>query len=78
MHTQVKKIILSAILAGCVSMVANAGVGTHNGYSWFTYHTGSGSTTYTGGSGGNFKGTWTSGTTDSLVGEGWSQAQSGP
>lgn len=44
--------------------------GYHGSYYWFTYYTGSGSASLTG-SGGNFRGTWTSGVTDALTGKGW-------
>ena len=67
-------LVSTVALMFAVTQLANAGgtTGNHNGYFWFTYYTGSGSASYTGGSGGNFKGTWTSGVSDALVGEGWS------
>jgi endo-1,4-beta-xylanase len=71
-----KKVLLLAsafALLFAVTQQANAGgtSGTHNGFYYFTYYTGSGSTSISFGSGGNFVGHWTSGVTDSLVGEGW-------
>lgn len=64
-----KKIILSAIIAGCVTMVANASSGTHNGYYWQNYYVG-GSSTMTLGSGGNYAVSY-SGVSDVVAGEGW-------
>lgn len=70
-----KKILLSvsalALLFGATEL-ANAGgtSGYTGGYYYFTYYTGSGSTSISG-SGGNFAGSWTSGVTDSLCGKGW-------
>jgi len=64
--------VLTLVLGVSQQSKAGGTTGYHNGYYWFTYYTGSGSTTYTPGtSGSNFKGTWTSGVTDSLVGTGW-------
>ncbi|MGA2179887.1 MAG: glycoside hydrolase family 11 protein [Verrucomicrobiota bacterium] len=70
MKTRVQKIILSAIIAGCVSMAAKAdGTGSNNGYFWSLYHSG-GSASISFGSGGNYKMTW-SGVNDVTGGKGW-------
>jgi len=72
-----KKILLvvSAFALCAVTQQANAGgtSGFNNGFYYFTYYTGNGSTSITfPGGGGNFRGTWTSGVSDSLCGKGWS------
>jgi len=69
-----KKLLLfaSALAVSALLPQAQAGgtTGYTGGYYYFTYYTGSGSTSISG-SNGNFQGNWTSGVTDSLVGKGW-------
>ena len=65
-----KKIILSAIIAGCVTMAANAGTGSNNGYFWSLYYSG-GSASIGFGSGGNYNISW-NGCNDVVGGKGWS------
>lgn len=73
-----KKILLAVsalALSFAVTQQANAGgvTGSNGGYYYFTYYTGSGTTSISFPvGGGNFVGTWTSGVTDSLCGKGWS------
>jgi endo-1,4-beta-xylanase len=69
MSTRVQKIILSAIIAGCVSMAANAGTGWNNGYFWSLYYSG-GSASIGFGSGGNYNISWNN-CNDVVGGKGW-------
>lgn len=65
---------ISVALGLAAAPLANAGgtTGTNGGYYYFTYYTGSGSTSISFPvGGGNFVGSWTSGVTDSLCGKGW-------
>jgi len=63
---------LALFLGLAHSALAGGVTGTNGGYYYFTYYTGSGSTSISfPGSGGNFVGSWTSGVTDSLCGKGW-------
>jgi hypothetical protein len=66
-----------ALLFAVTQQANAAGVtGFNGGYYYFTYYTGSGTCTISfPGGGGNFKGVWTSGVTDSLCGKGWSPGQ---
>jgi len=73
-----KTVLLASVFASlfAVTPQSNAGgtSGTQNGYFYFTYYTGSGTTTITlAATGSNWRGTWTSGITDSLCGRGWPQ-----
>jgi endo-1,4-beta-xylanase len=73
-----KKILLSAsVLALSLGLLQQASAGgtsgTQDGFYYFTYYTGSGTTSITLGSGGHWSGHWTSGITDSLCGRGWPQ-----
>jgi endo-1,4-beta-xylanase len=68
------KIILSAVVAGCVAMVAKAGTGTDHGYFWSLYYSGGSASisfpnagTYAG----NYAISW-SGCNDVIGGKGWS------
>ena len=76
-----KKILLSISALGwslAATQLANAGgvTGNNGGFYYFTYYTGSGSTSISFPvGGGNFVGNWTSGVTDSLCGKGWNPGQ---
>jgi endo-1,4-beta-xylanase len=74
MITKVKKIVLSALMAGCVSIAANASTGTHNGFFWQNYVS-SGSSNMTFGTAGNFQVTY-SNVGDVVAGEGWNPGSS--
>ena len=66
--------LVSALALAAVAPQANAAgvTGTNGGFYYFTYYTGSGTCTITfPNGGGNYKGVWTSGVTDSLCGKGW-------
>lgn len=73
MKTKVQKIILSAIMAGCVSMAAKASTGTDHGFWWQLYYTGGSASisfpqagTYAG----NYAVTWNN-VNDVVAGKGW-------
>lgn len=74
MSERVQKIILSAVLAGCVSLATNAQTitqnqtGSNNGY-YYSYWRSGGSATMTLGSGGNYALTWNGGNV--VAGKGW-------
>src|SRR5688572_2727788 len=77
-HSMKRTVLLASVFASlfAVTPQSNAGgtSGTQNGYFYFTYYTGSGTTTITlAATGSNWRGTWTSGITDSLCGRGWPQ-----
>ena len=63
----------TACLTGLVpACLAGGTTGSNGGFYYFTYYTGSGSTSISFPvNGGNFVGSWTSGITDSLCGKGW-------
>jgi len=76
MSTRMQKLILSALIAGCASMAANAsgGTGSDHGYFWSLYYSGGSASisfpsagTYAG----NFAISW-SGCSDMVGGKGWS------
>src|SRR6185312_6227549 len=76
-----KKIVLLAsalVLSLATAHQSQAGgtTGYNGGFYYFTYYTGSGSTSISFPvGGGNFVGSWTSGVTDSLCGKGWNPGQ---
>jgi len=70
MNTKLQKIILSALIAGGISMAANASTGTHNGYWWQCYYVGGSASITFSGSGGNYAASWNN-VSDSVIGEGW-------
>jgi len=73
--SRVQQAILCALVAGCVTIAANAqtisgnGTGTNNGFFYQLYSSG-GSATLTLGSAGNFSANW-SGVNDIVTGKGW-------
>ena len=69
-----QKIVLSALMAGCVTVAANAGTGTDHGYFWSLYVSGgSASITFpeAGTYAGNYAITWNN-CNDVIGGKGWS------
>ncbi len=59
-----------ALLFAAKEASASGTSGYNNGFYYFTYYTGSGSTTIHP-NGGNYSASWTSGLSDSLAGVGW-------
>jgi endo-1,4-beta-xylanase len=73
MKTKVQKVILAAIMAGCVSTAANASTGTDHGFWWQLYYTGGSASISFPGAGtyaGNYAVTWNN-VNDVVAGKGW-------
>src|ERR1700710_179413 len=78
MTTRVQKIVLSAVIAGCVSMGAKASTGTDHGFFWQNYVSGGSASISFPSAGtypGNFAVTW-SNVGDVVTGKGWNPGSS--